>query len=185
MLLVDRATRYNWVYGLKDLSADSILSALCNFKADTGSYACCFRSDCDAKLFGKRIRDHLIDYNSKVIAAPAGRQSSNGLVELHWKTMAHMSRAYLTKKQMPHSFWFFSILHSARMMNAIPGFCTDSWLLLFSWSTELATTSARGFPCFQSVTFIMITTGRWHARIPNHTLWMVLPLVTLLHLMRF
>jgi hypothetical protein len=106
---------------LKDLSADSILSALRNFKADAGSYACCFRSDCNAKLFGKRIRDHLIDNNSKVVAAPAGRQSSNGLVESHWKTMVHMSRAYLTKKQMPRSFWFFSIVHSARMMNAIPG----------------------------------------------------------------
>jgi len=35
--------------------------------------------------------------------------------------MVHMSRAYLTEKQMPRSFWFFSIVHSARMMNAIPG----------------------------------------------------------------
>jgi hypothetical protein len=119
LILVDRATRYNWVYGLKDLSADSILSALRNFKADAGSYARCFRLDCDAKLFGKRIRDHL--NNSKVIAAPAGHQSSNGLVESHWKTIVHMSRAYLTEKQMPRSFWFFSIVHSARMMNAIPG----------------------------------------------------------------
>ncbi len=32
-----------------------------------------------------------------------------------------MSRAYLTEKQMPRLFWFFSIVHSARMMNAIPG----------------------------------------------------------------
>jgi len=110
LILVDRATCYNWVYGLKDLLADSILSALRNFKADAGSYARCFHSDCDAKLFGKRIRDHLIDNNSKVVAAPAGRQSSNGLVESHWKTMVHMSRAYLSKKQMPRSFWFFSIV---------------------------------------------------------------------------
>jgi hypothetical protein len=106
---------------MKDLSSDSILSALRNFKADTGSYARCFRSDCDAKLFGKRIRDHLIDNNSNIVAAAAGRQSANGLVESHWKTMVHMSHAYLTEKQMPRSFWFFSIVHSARMMNAIPG----------------------------------------------------------------
>jgi hypothetical protein len=121
LILVDRATRYNWVYGLKDLSADSILSALRNFKADAGSYARCFRSDCDTKLFGTRIREHLIDNNSNIVATPAGRQSSNGLVESHWKTMVHMSRAYLTEKQMPRSFWFFSVVHSARMMNAIPG----------------------------------------------------------------
>jgi hypothetical protein len=50
LILVDRATHYNWVYGLKDLSSDSILSALCYFKADAGSYACCFRLDCDANF---------------------------------------------------------------------------------------------------------------------------------------
>ncbi len=55
LILVDRATCYNWVYGLKDLSSDSILSALRYFKAGAGSYARCFRSDCDAKLFGTRI----------------------------------------------------------------------------------------------------------------------------------
>ena len=114
LVLVDRATCYNWVYGLKDLSAASILMALYNFKADAGSYARCFRSDCDPKLFGKRIQDHLIDNNSNVVAAPAGHQSANGLVKLHWKTMVHMSHAYLAEKQMPRSFWVFSILHSAR-----------------------------------------------------------------------
>jgi hypothetical protein len=121
LVLVDRATRYNWVYGLKDLSANSILLAHGNFKADAGSYARYFLSDCDPKLFGKRIRDHLINNNSDVVAAPTGRQSANGLVESHWKTMVHMSCAYLTEKQMPRSFWFFSIVHSARMTNAIPG----------------------------------------------------------------
>ena len=72
-------------------------------------------------LFEKRIRDHLIDNNSNVVAAAACHQLANGLVESHWKTMVHMSRAYLTKKQMPCSIWFFSIVHLARMMNAIPG----------------------------------------------------------------
>jgi hypothetical protein len=121
LILVDRATRYNWVYGLKDLSSDSILSALRYFNADAGSYACCFCSDCDAKLFGTRICKHLIDNDSNIVAATAGCQSANGLVESHWKVMVHMSRAYLTEKQMPCSFWFFSIVHSAWMMNAIPG----------------------------------------------------------------
>jgi hypothetical protein len=35
--------------------------------------------------------------------------------------MVHMSRAYLNKKQMPRSFWFYAVVNSARMMNAIPG----------------------------------------------------------------
>jgi hypothetical protein len=121
LILVDRGTRYNWVYGLKDLLSDFILSALRYFKADAGSYARCFRSDCDAKLFGTRIQEHLINNDSNIVAAVAGCQSVNGLVESHWKVMVHMSRAYLTEKQMPPSFWFFSIVHSAWMMNAIPG----------------------------------------------------------------
>jgi hypothetical protein len=80
---VDRATRYNWVYGLKDLSGDSILLALRYFKADAGSYARCFHLDCDTKLFGMRIQEHLINNNSNIVAPAAGCQSVNGLVELH------------------------------------------------------------------------------------------------------
>ncbi len=121
LILVDRATRYNWVYGLKDLPSDSILSALRYFKANAGSYACCFRSDCDAKLFGMCIQEHLINNDSNIVATAAGHQMANGLVESHWKVMVHMSFAYLTEKQMPCSFWFFLIVHSAWMMNALPG----------------------------------------------------------------
>jgi hypothetical protein len=34
--------------------------------------------------------------------------------------MVHMSHMYLTKKQMPRSFWYYAIKYSARMMNMIP-----------------------------------------------------------------
>ena len=32
-----------------------------------------------------------------------------------------MSRAYLSEKQMPCTFWYYPIKHSTRMMNLIPG----------------------------------------------------------------
>jgi hypothetical protein len=35
--------------------------------------------------------------------------------------MVHMSRAYLTEKQMPRLFWYYVIKHLALMMNMIPG----------------------------------------------------------------
>jgi hypothetical protein len=120
LFLVDQATHYNWVYGLKDLSGNSILSVLRSFKADAGSYALCFRLDCNTKLFGTCIWKHLINNNSNIVTTAAGWQSANGLVKLHRKTMVHMSHANLTEKQMPHSFWFFLVVHLARMMNAIP-----------------------------------------------------------------
>jgi hypothetical protein len=101
LILVDCATRYNRTFGLKRPFLDSILSALRLFPASAGSLACCFYSECDIKLFGTAISEYLIDSNSKVVAAPAKRQSSNGLVESYWKTMVHMGCAYLTEKQMP------------------------------------------------------------------------------------
>ncbi len=105
---------------VKDLSSNSILGAIQVFFAVEGSLARCFYCDCDAKLFGHRIRDYLIDNNSKVVAIPAKRQLANGLVESHWKVMVHMARAYLIEKQMPRWFWFYAITHAAGMMNAIP-----------------------------------------------------------------
>jgi hypothetical protein len=71
-----------------------------------------------------------------VVAAPAKRQSSNGLVESHWKVMVHMARAYLTEKQMPQAFWIYVIVHSTRMMNVIPskihGHIASPFLLVHS-----------------------------------------------------
>jgi hypothetical protein len=37
-----------------------------------------------------------------------------------------MAWAYLSKNQMPHSFWFYAITHTARMMNTIPEKFIDS-----------------------------------------------------------
>ena len=90
------------------------------FRAAAGWLAHCFYTDCDLKLFGTAISQYLIDNDSKVVVAPAKRQSSNGLVESHWKVKVHMARAYLTERQMPRAFWFYAVAHAARMMNAIP-----------------------------------------------------------------
>jgi hypothetical protein len=75
----------------------------------------------DTKLCGTNICEHLIDNDLNIVAGVAGSQSANGLVVLHWKVMVHMLQGYLTEKQMPCSFWFYLVVHSARKMNAIPG----------------------------------------------------------------
>jgi hypothetical protein len=105
--------------------SDAILAAIRLFCAAAGSLAKCFYCDCDLKLFGTAISEYLINNNSKVVAVPAKRQLSNSLVESHWKIMVHMGRAYLTKKQMPLTFWLYTIVYLARMMNAIPGPYSD------------------------------------------------------------
>jgi hypothetical protein len=98
LIFVDRATKYNWVLDLKDLSRNSIILAFHLFCGDAGSYAQCFCSDCNATLFGTKICEHLINNNSNMVAAAAGWQLANGLVELHWKVMEHMLSAYLMEK---------------------------------------------------------------------------------------
>jgi hypothetical protein len=118
LILAYRATRYNWTFGLKDLSSDSIILALCLFCASRGSLAHCFYSNCDLKLFSSAVSEYLIDGFLQVVTAPAKCQSAYGLVKLHWKVMVHMGHAYLTKKQIPHSFWFYAITHAARLMNS-------------------------------------------------------------------
>jgi hypothetical protein len=74
LILVDRATYYNWTFGLKLFSSDCILLALCLFWASACALARCFYCDCDAKLFGSAILEYLIDNQSKVVASPAKRQ---------------------------------------------------------------------------------------------------------------
>ena len=121
LLFVDRATRYNWSFGLKSLQHSDIQAAFLAFRAEAGAFARQFCCDCNEKLFGSAVRSFLHTHNSSIAASPAGRQSSNGLVESHWKIMVHMSRAYLTEKQMPRTFWYYAVKHAARMMNMIPG----------------------------------------------------------------
>jgi hypothetical protein len=132
LILVDHATQYNWAFGLKNLSLDAILDAIWLFCAVAGSLAQFFYCDCDLKLFGTAISEYLIDNDSKVVAAPAKHLLSNGLVESHWKIMVHMGCTYLTEKQMPRTFWFYPIVHSTRMMNAIQGYLFRSPSFTFS-----------------------------------------------------
>ena len=118
---VDRATHFNWCFGLKSLHHYNIITAVLAFHSKAGSLACQFKYDCDEKFFGRHLCLFLHLNRSSIASSPAGRQSANGLVESHWNFLVHMSRAYLTEKQMPRSFWYYAIKHSAQMMNMIPG----------------------------------------------------------------
>ncbi len=59
LIFVDRATRFNWCFGLKSLHHDNIIAGFLAFQAEAGSLACQFRCDCDEKLFGSHIRSFL------------------------------------------------------------------------------------------------------------------------------
>ena len=120
LLLVDVATRYAWIYGMGTVSSADIILALESFKAEAGAYPKTFHADFDQKLIGGAALRH-INQHSRIIAAPARRQSSNGLVEATWKTIVRMARAYITEKQVSREFWYFAIRHAVTMINQVPG----------------------------------------------------------------
>jgi hypothetical protein len=129
-------------------SSDSILVAFCLFQANAGYYTWYFQCDCDAKLFGTKICEHLIDNDSNIIATAAGCQSFDGLVELHWKVMVHTSHAYPTKKQMPQSFWFYIVVHSAPMMSVILGKFGGKLASPFLLANDIGQDKCTWFPIF-------------------------------------
>jgi hypothetical protein len=57
LILVDRATRYNWMFGLKTILLDSILVAIRLSHSAAGSLVHCFYCDCNAKLFRTAISE--------------------------------------------------------------------------------------------------------------------------------
>jgi transposase InsO family protein len=121
LILVDAATRFTWVFGLTSLSSNDIIEALLAFRAAAGGLPKCFHSDFDKKLMGGRALRWILENKSNIKAAPARRQSSNGLVERTWQTMVRMARSYITEKQVGREFWYFAIRHAALMLNQVPG----------------------------------------------------------------
>ena len=100
LLIVYVDIRYCWLYVMSSLSSTSINSTLELFKADAGHLPHRFHSDFHIKLIGRNDLRWILSNGSNIIAAPAGRQSSNGLVEPTWRTLVQMVRAFITEKQV-------------------------------------------------------------------------------------
>ena len=159
LLLVDVSTRYAWLYGLESLTSNEVIAALEAFQADAGRLPKKFHADFDKKLIGGGTLRWINKNKSKIIAANAGRQSSNGLVERTWRTIITMARAYITEKQVGREFWYYAILHAVLMINQVPGRLgrkltspfelvhgvkpdSRTWFELFSFATSRATSAA-------------------------------------------
>ena len=95
LLLVDVSTRYSWLFGMHSLTSSKIISALEAFRESAGGSPKRFHCDFDKKLIGGRALKWIREQKSSVIAAPAGGQSSNGLIECTWHTIIQMMRAYI------------------------------------------------------------------------------------------
>ena len=136
LLIVDRKTRYSYLFGLKDTKAQSIVSALKELLVIAGKLPTTIYTDFDPKILSSKVTSFCHDNLSNLLACPEGQQNQNGLVERKWQTLVHMARRYLTDKQMPRQYWYWALRHSNRISNIFPLRCdqkiTTSHELVFS-----------------------------------------------------
>ena len=78
------------------LTSSKTISALEAFCKSIGGSPKRFHFDFNKKLIGGDMFKWIREQKSSVIAAPAGGQSSNGLIECTWHTIIQMMRAYIT-----------------------------------------------------------------------------------------
>ena len=122
--LVDRATRYSWIYPLKSLYHEALKSTLRQWLIDCGGCPSRMYTDFDPKILEGPTACFLRDKNIILQGASSGRQNQNSLVEQAWETATNMAQAFITDMQMPKNFWYWALCQSIQVMNYIP--CTVS-----------------------------------------------------------
>ena len=100
LFLVYFYTRFCWIYGMSSISSTSITSVLEKFKSDVGRLPQRFHSNFDRKLVGRNALRWILSNDSNIIAAPFGRQSSNGLAERTWRNLIQIPKEFITEKQL-------------------------------------------------------------------------------------
>jgi hypothetical protein len=119
LLAVNKKTRTNLVFGLKNLTT-SLLQAIKDFLLVCGPKPEIIRTDFDAKLIRGPVKQFLTTSQIKIEASPPYRQHQNGLVERHWQTIVAMTRNWLTSAQLPTKYWFFCIKRACEVLNMLP-----------------------------------------------------------------
>ena len=101
LIIVDRKTRYTFVYPLSDCKSTSIIDTLQQLKVTAGKLPKKLYTDFDPKLLSIKINSWYTNNNGIVIAAPPEQQHQNRLAERTWQTLSGMARSYINDKQMP------------------------------------------------------------------------------------
>lgn len=124
LTLVDRATRYSWIYPLKSLHHESLKCTFQHWITDCGGCPTRLYTDFDPKRLDGQTACFFHDRNIILRGAPSGGQNQNGLVKKAWETATNMARAFITDMQMPKNFWYCTLRQSIHVMNYFP--CTVS-----------------------------------------------------------
>jgi hypothetical protein len=78
IILVDHATRYNWIYPLKSLTHTSLKAAFSAWSVDVGQFPKRLYTDFDCKLLEGHTAAFLCNNKVIVRGSPSGRQNQNG-----------------------------------------------------------------------------------------------------------
>jgi hypothetical protein len=121
LLLVDKFSRYKFLYGLKNLTT-SLHEAMQRFLLDCSvKPTLLIQTDFDQKLMGGEVAKILLENQVKVESSPPYRQHQNGLVERHWQTLVNMARNWLKSSMLPMEYWYFAISKRAcEVSNLLP-----------------------------------------------------------------
>ena len=119
LLLVDKATRFKFVFGLTNLTT-SLLTAMKRFIMLSGVKPKLICTDFDSKLIGGEVESYLLDQQIHIEASPPYRQHQNGLVERHWQSILSMSRNWLRSSMLPTKYCFFAVKRAIEISNIMP-----------------------------------------------------------------
>ncbi len=119
LLVVDRATRHKFIYGLKNLKS-SLHRAVQQLIIDCNNKIKMIRTDFDKKLIAGTTRRLLRDKEIQVQASPPYRQHQNGLVERNWQTIVDMARNWLRSAMLPTKYWYFAVKRACEVTNLLP-----------------------------------------------------------------
>jgi hypothetical protein len=119
LLLIDKFSRYKFLYGLKNLTT-SLHAAINQFLLDCGVKPRIIRTNFDHKLMGGEVASILQSKHLRVESAPPYRQHQNGIVERHWQTLVNMARNWLTSSMLPVDYWYFAIKRACEVSNMLP-----------------------------------------------------------------
>jgi deoxyuridine 5'-triphosphate nucleotidohydrolase len=119
LLLIDKFSRYKFLYGLKNLTT-SLHAAINQFLLDCAVKPRIIRTDFDHKLMGGEVASILKSKHIRVESAPPYRQHQNGMVERHWQTLVNMARNWLSSSMLPVEYWYFAIKRACEVSNMLP-----------------------------------------------------------------
>ena len=124
LYLIDKATRFKFVYGLKSLT--DVLVVFKRFCADIGFVPKELRTDFDTKLMGSNMQQFMNHHGSVISSVPSGKQRANGICERSWRSLLRMSRSWLASSLLPTKFWFHALKRAAEVSNYLPLTLNDS-----------------------------------------------------------